>query len=223
MSVFVSESPAREAAAAFATLCEESIACLNLAVSGGSTPRALFRLLATEFREHIPWQRVAVFQVDERCVPPTDSQSNWKMLHEELLAHVPNLTAFRMEAERPRAAEDYERVIRDNAPANEVGVPRFDLILLGMGADGHTASLFPGTDALSEERRLVVLNAVPQLSTERITMTYPLINAAARRWFLVQGADKAPAYARIHSHGDVPAALVADADWFVDASVVGAK
>jgi 6-phosphogluconolactonase len=90
-----------------------------------------------------------------------------------------------------------------------------------MGADGHTASLFPDTLALREEECLVVLNDVPQFATQRVTMTYPLINVAARRWFLVKGADKAPAYARIHAHGDVPAARVAEADWFVDPAVVG--
>lgn len=221
MSVSISESPGHEAAASFAALCEEANVPLNIAVSGGSTPRTLFRLWATDFRNRIPWDRIAIYQVDERCVPPADSQSNWRMLHDELLAQVPGIAAYRMEAERDGAAEDYERVIRDNVPANEAGVPRFDLILLGMGADGHTASLFPGTHAVKERNRLVVPNEVPQLQTQRVTMTYPLINAASRRWFLVQGPDKAPAYARLHSHGDVPAARVVKADWFVDAAVVG--
>jgi len=221
VSVHISESPAVEAASEFAALCASSADTIFVAVSGGSTPRELFRLWATEYRERIPWERIMIFQVDERCVPPGDSQSNWKMLHEELLAHVPGVTAHRMEAERPGAAEDYERLIQSTVAKDGSGTPRFDLVLLGMGADGHTASLFPGTEALREQQRLVVLNDVPQLATQRVTMTFPLINAAARRWFLVKGADKAPAYARIHAHGDVPAANVANADWFVDAAVVG--
>ena len=221
MSVHISESPTVEAASAFAALCASRSEPLFIAVSGGSTPRDLFRLWASEYRERIPWERVTLFQVDERCVPPGDAQSNWKMLNEELLAKVPGIKARRMEAERPGAAEDYERLIRATAPHDGSGIPRFDLVLLGMGADGHTASLFPDTLALREEERLVVLNDVPQLATQRGTMTYPLINAAARRWFLVKGPDKAPAYARIHAHGDVPAARVAEADWFVDPAVAG--
>jgi 6-phosphogluconolactonase len=137
------------------------------------------------------------------------------MLHEELLAHLPGITAYRIEAERDGAAEDYERVIREVVPDGDNGIPRFDLVLLGMGTDGHTASLFPGTPALDENHRLVVKNPVPQLTTERVTMPFPLVNAATHKWFLVTGADKAAALARV-KRGELPAARVLDAQWFID-------
>ena len=186
----------------------------NLAVSGGSTPRALFKILANEHRDAVAWDRVTIWQVDERCVPPDDSQSNWRMVREELLSNIPEIMAHRMEAERDGAAEDYEALLRANAP-------RLDLVLLGMGADGHTASLFPGTAALDERERLVVRNEVPQLNTRRVTMTFPLLNAARERWFLVAGADKAAAFKRVKA-GELPAGRVRDATWYVDPAVVGA-
>jgi 6-phosphogluconolactonase len=188
-----------------------------IAVSGGTTPRELFRILATEYAQSVPWRRVHVFQVDERCVPPTDEQSNWKMLNEELLSQIPAIHAYRIEAERPTAAEDYEAIIRKRVPTGPNGIPRFDLVLLGMGADGHTASLFPGTRALEERKRLVVLNDVPQLNTQRITMTYPLIEAAAQWWFLVKGADKAAAFTKV-KRGELPAGKLRAARWYVDSA-----
>lgn len=185
----------------------------DVAVSGGSTPRALFRILASEYRNAVRWDRITLWQVDERCVPPEDPQSNWRMIREELLSKVPELRAHRMEAERAGAAEDYERLLRAN-------VERPDLVLLGMGTDGHTASLFPGTPALDERERLVVLNDVPQLNTRRVTMTFPFINAARERWFLVTGADKADAFRRVQA-GELPAGRIHDATWYIDPSVTG--
>jgi 6-phosphogluconolactonase len=117
--------------------------------------------------------------------------------------------------EHPRAAENYEALIRQEVRANPQGIPRFDLLLLGMGADGHTASLFPGTRALEERTRLVVLNDVPQLHTQRVTMTFPLINAAKNRWFLVRGPDKAHAFQQAQQ-GIVPAGRILSPTWFID-------
>lgn len=214
MKVIPFEHPAAALAEAFAQVLNEC-AAPRVAVSGGSTPRSLFRILAEDYRDAVPWERLHLFQVDERCVPPEDERSNWRMLRGELLAKLPGITAYRIEAERDGAAEDYERIIREIVPAGNDGIPCFDLVLLGMGTDGHTASLFPGTAALEERRRLVVKNPVPQLDTMRVTMTFPLINAAARKWFLVTGADKAEVLARV-KRGELPAARVRDAEWFID-------
>lgn len=218
MNILTSTDPAR----ALANDLADAIAHdrdYYVAVSGGSTPRELFRILAADFVQQVPWHRVHVFQVDERCVPPDDDQSNWKMLNEELLSRVPAIRAHRIEAERPRAAEDYEALIRKLVPAGTSGIPRLDFVLLGMGVDGHTASLFPGTKALDERQRLMALNHVPHLNTQRVTMTYPLIEAAARRWFLVNGADKAEAFARV-KRGELPAGKLKDARWYVDSAVL---
>lgn len=192
----------------------------HIAVSGGSTPRDLYRLLAAKYVKKIPWSRLTVFQVDERCVPPGDKQSNWRMLDKELLSKVDGVTAYRIEAERDGAAEDYERALIEHAPIGLHAVPQLDLILLGMGGDGHTASLFPGTKALKESKRLVVRNAVPVLGADRITMTYPLINAARERWFLVRGEDKAKAFEKVRQ-GKLPAAQVVNARWFLDPTAAG--
>jgi len=187
----------------------------TMALSGGSTPKALFQLLV---REHagLPWGNVHIFQVDERCVPPDHDDSNWRMITQNLLDHLPVAKAHRMEAERAEAgARDYEALVHTEVPANAEGLPAFDIVLLGMGDDGHTASLFPGTAALDEAARLVVHHAVPQLNTLRVTFTFPLINAAHRRWFLATGGDKQPAFASA-LRGEAPAGQVRGAEWFVD-------
>ena len=192
----------------------------TLALSGGGTPKALFQRLAREYA-HLPWQRVHVFQVDERCVPPGHDESNWRMISENLLEQLPIARAHRIEAERgEHGAADYEALVRTEVPAGASGVPAFDLVLLGMGDDGHTASLFPGTTALQETNRLVVHQSVPQLDTHRVTMTFPLINAARRRWFLAAGADKRGAFASA-LRAEVPAGRVVGAEWFVDPALTG--
>lgn len=218
MNTLASAEPAQSLANDLAGAIAPDRDCF-IAVSGGATPRKLFRILGADFARRVPWHRVHVFQVDERCVPPDDEQSNWKMLNDELLSRLPAIRAHRIEAERPRAAEDYEALIRELVPAGTSGIPRLDFVLLGMGVDGHTASLFPGTKALDERDRLMVLNDVPQLNTQRVTMTYPLIEAAARRWFLVIGADKAEAFARV-KRGELPAGKLKDARWYLDPAVL---
>lgn len=168
----------------------------SIGLSGGSTPRPVFQRLAAEpLRSRIAWQRVHVFWGDERTVPPDDPDSNYGMARDALLEHVPlpaaNIYRMKGELDPAAAAEDYAAVLRTFFGAD--GLPRFDLLLQGMGADGHTASLFPGTAALHEQRAWVVANRVPKLDTWRLTLTVPVINAAANITFLVAGADKAPA------------------------------
>jgi len=161
----------------------------TIALSGGSTPKLLYETLADPpFRDSVRWNRLELFFGDERSVPPDHKDSNYRMANQALLSHVP-VKAHRMHAETGEAAA-YERLVRERIRANRDGIPVFDLILLGMGGDGHTASLFPGTKALEERQRLVVMNEVPQMQTRRMTFTYPLINAAQRVWVLVPGADK---------------------------------
>jgi 6-phosphogluconolactonase len=161
----------------------------TIALSGGSTPKRLYEMLAQPpYRDSVRWERLELFFGDERSVPPDHQDSNYRMAHEALLSHV-DVRAHRMHAEADEA-ETYEKLLRDRISESRDGAPVFDLILLGMGGDGHTASLFPGTKALDERSRLVVMNLVPQMKTRRMTFTYPLINAARHVWVLVPGADK---------------------------------
>lgn len=169
----------------------------SIALSGGSTPKSLFNLLATNARNTLPWDRMYFFWGDERHVPPTDPDSNYRMAEEVMLSKVPVPpgNVFRMAAENPdaaRVAEDYEKTLRKFFQLAADGVPQFDFILLGMGPDGHTASLFPGTAALQEKSRLVVSNWVEKLKTNRLSFTLPVLNAARCVAFLVSGTDKAP-------------------------------
>ncbi len=167
-----------------------------IALSGGSTPKTLFTLLASNARSSLNWERSFFFWSDERHVPPDNPDSNYRMAQEAMLSKVPvpNGNVFRVPAENPDAAAaalSYEQTLRKFFSAGDGEIPRFDLILLGMGPDGHTASLFPGTAALGEEKRLVVANWVEKLNTSRITFTLPLLNAARCVAFLVSGGDKA--------------------------------
>lgn len=170
----------------------------SIALSGGATPKRLYALLAdpsAPYRSRIPWDRMQVFFGDERHVPPDDAQSNFRMARETLLdrAPIPAANVHRIQAERPadEAATLYESELRRAFGLDAVSVPRFDLVLLGMGEDGHTASLFPGTKGLEERRRLVVANWVPKFSAWRITLTLPVLNAARAVLFLAAGPDKA--------------------------------
>jgi 6-phosphogluconolactonase len=168
----------------------------TIALSGGSTPKNLYNLLATNARNSLPWDRMFFFWGDERHVPPTDPDSNYRMANEVMLSKVPVPTAnvFRVPAENPdaaQAAEEYEKTLRKAFQLSATDVPQFDLILLGMGPDGHTASLFPGTAALQEKSRLVVANWVEKLKTNRLSFTLPVLNAARVVAFLVSGTDKA--------------------------------
>ncbi len=200
-----------------------------VALSGGSTPRSLYTLLAANASPSLPWDRMFFFFGDERHVPPDHPESNYRMANEALFSKtpIPAANIFRVAGENPdasAAAGEYEKNIRDffSAPAGEF--PRFDLILLGLGPDGHTASLFPETQALQEKSRLVAANWVEKFKTSRITFTLPLLNAAHRLSFLVSGTDKAPALHEVlegKAPGEeYPAKLVQPGAgqliWFVD-------
>lgn len=195
------EALSAAAAREFVGCAGEAIAArgrFTVALSGGSTPKRLYHLLTTEpFRSQVDWGRVELFWGDERCVPPDHADSNYHMAREAMLAHlpIPAEHVHRIEAERAdrdAAARDYEEVIAHVFGVTSGGQPpALDLVLLGMGPDGHTASLFPHTKALDETNRWVVANHVPQLNTYRLTLTRPILNRAREVLFLVAGADKA--------------------------------
>jgi 6-phosphogluconolactonase len=184
----------------------------TIALSGGSTPRRLYALLADAagpFRARVAWERVHVFFGDERHVPPEDAESNFRMAREALLDHVPVASVHRMRGELPEAAEAAREYEADLGrffaldPAKDPP-PRLDLVLLGLGPDGHTASLFPGTDVLGERRRWVAAPRVARLGTDRITLTLPVLDRARRVVFVAAGAEKAEAVARVLAPGDSP-------------------
>jgi 6-phosphogluconolactonase len=191
---------ARAAARRFVDWAWQAIARdgkFNVALSGGATPRDMYRLLATqEFRTQIDWPRVHVFWGDERAVPPDHPDSNYGMARRELLLRVaiPAENIHRMEAEASpigRAAHNYETLLRQLLPVDDRGFPVFHLVLLGLGADGHTASLFPGARLLRETTRWVSTPAADRTGTRRMTLTLPVIEAAQRILFLVTGSQKA--------------------------------
>jgi 6-phosphogluconolactonase len=156
----------------------------------------MFALLAAEpFKGRIPWDKLDLYWVDERCVPPDDAESNYRMTREMLLDKVPLAAEriHRMEGElKPEvAAARYEAAIRNGFKLEGAQTPTFDLVLLGMGDDGHTASLFPHTEALNNMTDLVVANHVPQKDTWRVTLTWPVINQGREVAFLIEGENKA--------------------------------
>ena len=192
---------AREAAKRIAAIAEEAVArCgrFTVALAGGSTPKRLYSLLAAEpYCTRLPWRETHVFWGDERAVPPEHPDSNFGMAKVTLLSRVPILAdqIHRMQAERKdldAAAGEYEAEIARTFAAQPPGEPpAFDLILLGLGADGHTASLFPHSEALQETKRWVVPNYIPKLKVNRLTLTPPILNRAAMILFLVSGGEKA--------------------------------
>ena len=232
IEVFLNPQTLAEAAAEqFARFAWEAILRRGrfiVALSGGSTPRPTYaRLASADFSDKVDWFKVHVFWSDERAVPLDHPQSNYRMAREALLAHIPvpdgNVHPIRGDLDPRLAANRYEHEIASLFGSVEP-TPRFDLILLGLGSDGHTASLFPHTAALNERERVVVANRVPQLSTWRITFTAPLINAAHNVTFLVTGEEKAEVLALVlkgeRQPEDYPAQLVDPASgrltWLVD-------
>ena len=187
-------------AAEFSRAAREAVAArgrFTVALAGGATPKGAYLQLAAEEgsgANRLPWDRILVFFSDERCVPPDHPESNFRMASETLLSRVPippgNVHRFRGEEDPRSAAAAAERDLRE-CFGTGAGPPRFDLILLGLGTDGHTASLFPETEALRETVRPVIANWVPKLNTRRLTLTFPVLNHALEIVFLVAGAEKA--------------------------------
>ncbi len=205
-----------------------------MVLAGGGTPRRLYQHLAEQpFCGEIDWPRVKLYWGDERCVPPDHAASNFRMAEEALISRISGGgTIHRIlgELEPARAAAFYEKEIR-RVSGN--GLPRFDLILLGMGRDGHTASLFPDTPNLSEERRLAVATTSPQPPHNRVTITLRVINAARKVMFLVTGGEKASILALVMADDSgaiatsLPAALVRPRQgrllWLVDRAAAGRR
>ncbi len=198
------EAVARAAAEEVAGAAARAVAerdRFTLALAGGSTPRRLYALLADPgepFRGRVPWERTHVFFGDERAVSPEHPDSNYRMAREALLAHVPAASVHRIHGEEPGAAEAYERELRSffGVPAGGAP-PRLDLVLLGLGPDGHTASLFPGSAALHETARWGATTFVARLAARRTTLTLPVLDRARAVLFLVSGPEKAEALRRV--------------------------
>jgi 6-phosphogluconolactonase len=192
---------AGRAARHFVEAAEQAVAArgrARIAISGGSTPKAAFQLMADPaqpWRARMPWDKLELYWVDERCVPPDDADSNYRMTREAMLDQVPlapgQIHRMEGELEPEAAAARYESGLRNGFRLEGAETPRFDLIQLGMGPDGHTASLFPHTAALHEMGRLAVANHVQNKDAWRITLTWPVINQGASVFFLIGGADKA--------------------------------
>ena len=203
-----SEALFEAAAVEFALQASEAVRArgrFTVALSGGSTPKSLYSLLAV--KPGIPWDKVCFFWGDERHVPTDSPESNYGMANEALLSKVPvrseNIFRIRGEEKNAEAAAlKYEHDIKAFFHLSPGEFPRLDLILLGLGPDGHTASLFPETAALNEFDRLVVANWVPKFNTYRITLTFPVLNQAACVIFLVSGADKATIAHDVLENGD---------------------
>ena len=180
----------------------------TVALSGGSTPRGLYSLLARD-HANFPWRDTFLFFGDERHVPPDHPDSNYRMVNEALLSKVPIPAGnvYRVLAENPNAATaaaDYEEKVRGFFKLQASEFPRLDLILLGLGPDGHTASLFPESDGLKEQSRLVIANWVEKFKTHRITFTFPVLNHATDVMFLASGSDKADMLKQVLEGSNTP-------------------
>jgi 6-phosphogluconolactonase len=230
------DAMSRAAAATIVDHISQSLQTLDvysMALSGGSTPRRLYSLLANEaaLREQIPWERIHFFWGDERRVPAGHPDSNYRMAYNALLSKVPipstNIHRIHAEeADADEAAADYEIEIRRFFAIEAGQIPQFNCVLLGMGADGHTASLFPATSALVETKRLVVANWVKKFQSHRFTLTLPVFNHAAQILFLVSGEDKADTLQAVlegnRQPDRYPAQLIqpthGEVTWFLDHS-----
>jgi len=223
---------AKRLAIDFQNAVNEKAACgesITIALSGGHTPKAFFKILAeSPYKEEISWQNVIFFWGDERCVPPDNDESNFKMTNQALLSHIdiPESNIHRVLGEDPPTNEAlrYSKVIEENV-ASENGFPQFDWIFLGMGDDGHTASLFPGSSNLKENEKVCVVAEHPETGQKRVSITFPVINNANRVSFLVAGAAKEPVFKKILEKGEseklpYPSSMVEPSDgvleWYLD-------
>jgi len=208
----------------------------DVALAGGSTPKILYNLLVTDpaLRSQVPWEKMHVFFGDERHVKPDHPDSNFRMATEAMISKSPlkpeQVTRIKGESpEAENAAKEYEQYLRTRYKLAEGQFPRFDLVLLGMGSEGHTLSIFPGTKALRETRRIAVHNWVGKVLMDRITLTAPAVNNAANVIFMVTGADKAPALTavleRFYEPDQLPAQLIQPTNgsllWLVDTAAGG--
>lgn len=208
----------------------------SLVLTGGSTPKTLYQSLVNDaaLRAQLPWDKMVLFFGDERHVPPDHSDSNFRMANENMISKAPLHPGqvLRMKGEyqdAEKAALEYEQDLRSTLKLRDSEYPRFDFVLLGMGSEGHTLSLFPGTKALHQPNRLVVHNWVGKLYTERITMTAPTVNNAAHVIFMVTGADKALALKGVlegpYEPEQLPAQLIqphhGKLQWLVDTAAGG--
>lgn len=207
----------------------------TIALGGGSTPKSLYALLAgPEYRSRIDWGKIEFFWGDERHVPPDHAESNYRMAHEAMLVPlaIPEKQIHRIHGELPQAqeaADQYEDRLRDRLGSSDSPIPCIDLVLLGMGPDGHTASLFPGTDAVHESTRLVVAPWVEKFKTFRITLTPPIINQARQITFLITGVGKAEVLRKVIEGPFQPELLPSQAirpisgqlTWFLDQEAAG--
>jgi 6-phosphogluconolactonase len=214
---------ARRAAQYFVEMAGEAVAAYGrarIAISGGSTPKATFQVLADPnqpWRSRMPWENLDLYWVDERAVAPDHADSNYRMTCEALLDHLSlrpeQIHRMRGELEPELAAALYETELRSTFRLEGAEFPRFDLVALGMGGDGHTASLFPHTEAIHEVTRLVTANHVPQKDTWRITLTWPVIDRASSVFFLIAGDDKAEALREVLTGSRDPERLPSQLIW----------
>lgn len=228
---------AERAAHILAEACETAIeerGVFRIAISGGQTPVPLFRLLAgKDWADRLPWEKMTFYWVDERCVAPDHPDSNYGLARRELLSRVPATRFFRMRGDTKDpvgAAARYEEQIREDFNLGPNDLPHFDFILLGMGEDGHTGSIFPNSPALAEKRRLVIDQYVPERKADRLTMTLPVLNNARCCMFLVTGAEKHNALRNslnLLEEPTLPAQLVrpgiGDLIWIVDEAAATGK
>ncbi len=223
---------ARMAEMAFQCVKDENI--FSIALSGGNTPRGLYSHLAKFSAEEFPWNSTYLFLGDERCVSHSDGESNYRMVSDSLLSHIsiPSTNVYPtidQDKDPDASAKRYEQSLRrffklNDQDTSEKQWPRLSLALMGLGNDGHTASLFPGTVALEEETRFCVANQVPQLATTRLTLTRPVFAHAKKLFFLAAGDNKAEIFADVILHSDkkYPSQLVigdcreGSVEWFVD-------
>ena len=229
---------ARSAAVEFAKHVSNAVhtkGVFTVALSGGSTPKSMYSLLANDesWRASLPWTKMHFFWGDERPVPPDDPESNYGLAYQAMLSKVPvpaaNMHRIRGEEPDPaQAAQDYEQELQTFFQPTAGQSPRFDLVLLGLGSDGHTASLFPDTLALREREHLVIANWIEQLNTWRLTLTLPVFNNAASVMFLVSGAEKANILRAVLEEGceTYPAQLIRPPNgsmtWLVDRNAAAA-
>jgi 6-phosphogluconolactonase len=233
------EALSRTAADVFVDVAKRAVrdrGRFTVALSGGSTPKALYSLLTgdPDLRAQVPWQQTYFFFGDERHVPPDHPDSNYRTANEGLFStmSVASDQIFRMKGEYSdpaKAAAEYEQELREFFHLAAGQLPRFDMVMLGMGPDGHTASLFPGTRALHEKKKLVTANWVGKFCTQRITMTAPVLNNAALVIFMAHGQDKAPPLKAVlegpYEPEQLPSQLIRPQNgilsWLVDESAAG--